>query len=282
MFRKRVSAKQITTTDKDGKTQGRLLLSKSSVKTFKLHNTSGKDRKNQLSKNSRIPGENEERSLLDVGIPKKQQHQSFEIEPKRSSDMRKLVRPVRLFSTPIRMDLENTKRRGVYYTDQSKKLRRRSETELMTREGMSKMHHEKLLKSENHFFSVSNIETHEDNKHSEDGVHKEDLNNSNLYKDKTFADNFLPRSSSQHEPEFSFCSPPQSQIVTLSQILANRPGAPRALFREKSNSYAPSPFNLRKQAHLSSNELDDTSMEKESSENDERNFAFDLSGKLEF
>merc|ERR1719244_1994663 len=110
MFRKRVSAKQVATTVKKGKTRGRLLLSKSSVTTFNLNNTSGTDRKHQPSKNSRIPGENEARSLLDVGTRNKHQvttgkciiskHQPFEIEQTGRSGMRKPVRPMRLFATP--------------------------------------------------------------------------------------------------------------------------------------------------------------------------------------
>jgi len=286
MFRKRVSAKQVATTVKKGKTRGRLLLSKSSVTTFNLNNTSGTDRKHQPSKNSRIPGENEARSLLDVGTRNKHQvttgkcilsqHHPFGIEPTRSSEMRKHVRQSRLFSTPTNKDLESTKRKGFYYTDRSKKLQRCKETELMTRNETSKIYHDKLSTSENQFFSISNTETH-DNKQAEEGVHKQDLNNSNLYKDKTFAENFSLRS----EPTFIFSSPPRSQIVTRSQIIANPPGAPRALFREKSDSHVPSPLNLRKQAHLSSNELDHTSMEKESSDNDESSFAFPCR-KLEF
>jgi len=282
MFRKGVSAKQITTSVKKGKTRGRLLLTKSSVTTFKLNNTSGRDRKHQPSKNCRISDENDARSLLDVGTPSKHQvttcecflsqHQPLEIEPTLSSEMRKPGRPLRLFSTPTRKDLESTERKGVFYSGQSKKLQRCSEIELLTRDEMSNIFHEKLSKLQNHFFSMSDIETY-DNKQAE-----EDKQNS---KHKTFAENFSLRSSSQHQPPFIFSSPPRSQIVTHSQIIANPPGAPRALFREKSKSHVPSPVNLRKQAHLSSSELDDTSMEKESSDTDEGNFAV-LCRKLEF
>jgi len=289
MFRKRVSPKQVATTVKEGTTRGRLLLSKFSVKTFNLNNTSGRDRKHQPSKNSRIPRENEARSLLDVGTPNKHQvttgkciilshHHPFEIEPTRSSEMRKHVRPSRL--SPTNKDLECTKRKGFYYTDRSKQLQRCKETELISRNETSKIYHDKLSTSENQFVSISNIETH-DNTQAEEGVHTQDLNKSNLYKDKTFAENFTLMSSSQHEPPFIFSSPPRSQIVTRSQIIANPPGAPRALFREKSDSHVPSLLNLRKQAHLSSIELDETSMEKESSDNDESSFAFPCR-KLEF
>jgi len=289
MFRKRVSAKKVSTTVNEGKTRDRPLQSKSSVTTFYLNNTSGTYRKHQPSKNSRIPGENEARSLLDVGTRNKlqvtpgkclsSQHHPFEIEPTRSSEMRKHVRPSRLFSTPTNKDLDCTKRKGFYYTGPSKKWQQCKETELMTRNETSKIYHDKLSTSENQFFSISNIETH-DNKQAEDGIHKQDLNNSNLHKDKTFAENFSLRSS-QHEPTFIFSSPPRSQIVTRSQIIANPPGAPRALFRKKSYLHAPSPLNLRKQAHLSSSELDHSWMETESSDNDESSFAF-LCRKLEF
>jgi len=238
MFRKRVSIKQITTSVKEGKTRGRLLLSKSSVTTSKLNNTSERDRKHQASKNWRISDENDARSLLDVGTPNKHQvtigkcffsqHQPLEIEPTLSSEMRKPGRPLRLFSTTTRKDLESTERKGVFYSDQGKKLQRCSETELLTRDEMSSIFHEKLSKLENQFFSISDIETY-DNKQAE-----EDKQNS---KDKTFAENFSLRSSSQHQPPFIFSSPPRSQIVTHSQIIANAPGAPRALFREESKSH---------------------------------------------
>jgi len=261
MFRKRVSAKQITTSVKEGKTRGRLLLSKSSLTTFKLYNTSGRDWTHQPSKNCRISDENDARSLLDVGTPNKHQVTTGECF---FSKMGKPGRPLRLFSTPTRKDLESTERKGVFYSDQSKKLQRCSETELLTRDEISNIFHEKLSKLENQCFSISDIETYV-NKQAE-----EDKHNS---KDKTFAENFSLRSSSQHQPPFIFSSPPRSQIVTHSQILANPPGAPRALFWEKSKSHVASPLNLRKQAHLSSSELDDSSMQKESSDTDESNFA---------
>jgi len=276
MFRKRVSAKQITTSVKEGKTRGRLLLSKSSLTTFKLYNTSGRDWTHQPSKNCRISDENDARSLLDVGTPNKHQvttgecffskHQPFEIEPTLRPG-----RPLRLFSTPTRKDLESTERKGLFYSDQSKKLQRCIETELLTKDETSNIFHEKLSKLENQFFSISDIETHY-NKQAE-----EDKQNS---KDKTFAENFSLRSSSQHQPPFILSSPPQSKIVTLSQIIANPPGAPRVSFREKSNRHL-SLVNLGKQAHLSSSELGDTSMEKESSDNNESSFAF-VCRKLEF
>jgi len=282
MFRKGLSAKHITTAVKEGKTRGRPLLQLiSSVTTFKLNNTSGRDWKHQPSKICRISDENETRSLLDVGTPNKHQvttgecflsqHQPLEIKPTLSPDMRKSGRPSRLFSTPTRKDLESTERKGVFYSDQSKKLQRCSETELLTRDEMSNIFHEKLSKLENQFFSISDIETHY-NKQAE-----EDKQNS---KDKTFAENFSLRSSSQHQPPFIFSSPRRSQIVTRSQIIANPPGAPRALFRKVKRMY-PLLLNLRKQAHLSSSQLDDTSMEKESSDTDESNYAF-LCRKLEF
>jgi len=265
MFRKRVFDKQITSTVKEGKTRSRLLRSKSSVKTYNKHTDTP-------------VGGNEARSLLDVGSLDKHRNKSFEKEPTRSPDMKKHVLPSRLFSTPTHKDLESTKRRGICYTKYGKKLRLCSETVLMTREEISKMYHEKLSKSENQLFSISSTET---NKHSEEGVHKQDLSNSNLYEDKTFAENFSDRSSSHLEPPFNFSSPPQSQIVTRSQIIANPPGAPnkqvnlslapRALFREESNFLVPFPLNQRRQEHLSSSELDDTSMaSKEPSDNDER------------
>jgi len=270
---------------KEGKTRGRqlkrgrygrVLLSKSFVTTFKLNNTSGRDRKHQPSKKCRTSGENETRSLLDVGTPNKHQvttsesffseHQPLEIEPTLSSKMGKPGRPLRLFSTPIRKDLESTERKGLFFSDQSKKLPRCSGTELLTKDETSNIFHEKLSKLENQFFSISDIETH-DNKQAE-----EDKQNS---KDKTFAENFSLRSSSQHQPPFIFSSPRRSQIVTRSQIIANPPGAPRA------KRMYPLLLNLRKQAHLSSSQLDDTSMEKESSDTDESNYAF-LCRKLEF
>jgi len=207
-------------------------------------------------------------------------NQSFEKELMQSSTIRKPVRPARLFSIPNHKDLESTKAKGIFYSDKSKKLRRCSGALLIRREDMSKTVHRKLLKSENHLHFISNFESCEDNEMSQEEVHSQILNDSNLHENETASENFSPRSSSQHEPPYIFDSPPRSQIVTLSQICANPPGAPRALFRLKSNSYVPPPF-YGAHMHQSSSELDKSSMEEETSDNDESDFSF-LADQIEF
>jgi len=207
-------------------------------------------------------------------------NQSFEKELMQSSTIRKPARPALLFSIPNHKELESTKAKGVLYFDKCKKLRRCCGAGLMRREDMSKTDHRKLLKSENHLYFISNFESHEDNKMSQEDVHSQVLNDSNLHENETAPKNFLPRSSSQHEPPYIFCSPPRSQIVTRSQICANPPGAPRGLFRLKSNSYVPPPL-YGAHMHQSSSEFDKSSMEEETSDSDESGFSF-LADQIEF
>jgi len=279
MLLKRVLPKQITTVVKEGKTRGRLLLWKSSVTRFKLNNTSRTNRKHQTSKNSRIPGEKEARSLLDVGTPNKHQvttgecffsqHQPFEIETTRSSEMKKPVRPSRLLSTPTHKDLKSRRRKSVFETNKSKKLQIFSGTELVKRDETSNM----PADEDKHDYKDNTFTENFSPRSSED---KHD------YKDNIFTENFSLRSSSLHQQPFIFSSPHQSQIMKSYQIMASPPGAPKkALFRKESTSHVPSPLNLRKQAHLSASELDDTSMEKESADSDESNFVL-MCRKLEF
>lgn len=350
MLRRRVSAKRITTTDKEVKNRGRQLLPNASVKTCKFHTTSGIDRENRLSKNSRILGANQANLLWDVGKPDKHQenshecifftgktedfslhsekaleafsstssgtnsigitprlvdrcttsndyleskvtteemksvlhqNQSFEKTLTRSSITRKPMKPSRLFSIAIHKDLGSTKRKNAFYYEQNKKFRRCSKTGLLTREDMSKTNSRKLSKSENQICLISNLKlsdkSYEDSKLSdEEGVYSQVFNNYNLNETKTAPEIFSPRSSSQYEVPFVFSSPPPSQIVTLAQIRAKPPGAPRAVLKQEINSFVPSPLYRITHANQSSSELDDTSMEKEPSNNDRISFSFDL------
>jgi len=261
MFRKQVNAKQITTTNKN-------------VKTPETNNTSITPRV--------LDGFTTLTNYLKNKVTTAQikSNQSFVKELMQNSTIKKPVRPARLLSISNHTDLENTKRNGAFYSDKSKKMKRCSGDGLMTREDMSKTDHGKLLKSESQHFVMSNFERLEDNKMSEEEVHSQDLNNSNIHENQTAPENFSSGSSSQHEPPFIFGSPPRSKIVTLSQICANPPGAPRALFGLKSNSFLPSPLYLA-QMHFSSSELDESSIEKESSDNDGSGFSF-LADQIEF
>jgi len=264
MLLKRVLPKQITTVVKEGKTRGRLLLWKSSVTRFKLNNTSRKNRKHLTSKNSR-PNKHQ----VTTGECFFSQHQPFEIETTRSSEMKKPVRPSRLLSTPTHKDLKSRRRKSVFETNKSKKLQIFSGTELVKRDETSNM----PADEDKHDYKDNTFTENFSPRSSED---KHD------YKDNIFTENFSLRSSSLHQQPFIFSSPHQSQIMKSYQIMASPPGAPKkALFRKESTSHVPSPLNLRKQAHLSASELDDTSMEKESADSDESNFVL-MCRKLEF
>jgi len=297
MLRKRVSAKQITTLKKKITAWSRYLLPHSSVKRYQDYTTPDSRRsKNSrvLSANKARslldvgkPYKRQEKTIeyyflheTAVGLSSQTspgtnnisvstwspdssrgedttaELKNTFIEKELKRRFRKPFRPSRLFSVPNHKDLGSTKRNSVLHSDQSKKLSSSSGNGLMMRKDMSKTPHRKLSESENHNFLISNPKSYEDSMLSEEECHCQVLKNSNHISETSPQ---TPRSLSRHQPQFVYCSPPPSRIVTRSQLRANPPGAPRALFRFEMNSYVPSLLYQMTQEHQSSSELDDTS-----------------------